>query len=109
MATGWGRTSTNTSIARPTKLHSVKLRVEPDATCKNLFFHYDPTLNICLEGNREKTSCFGDSGGPIVTTNEKTGTHVLVGITSYGRKCENVSVLTRVVAYLDWIAVVSGV
>ncbi|XP_055915454.1 cathepsin G-like [Eupeodes corollae] len=103
VAIGWGRTSSNTSIARPSKLHSIQLRVEADATCKNLFFHYDATLNICLEGNVEKTTCFGDSGGPIVVINERTGTHVLVGITSYGRKCENVSVLTKVAAYLDWI------
>ena len=48
------------------------------------------------------TTCFGDSGGPIVT---KIGTkYVQVGIVSFGTNpCSPPSYYARVSAYLDWI------
>lgn len=55
---------------------------------------------ICLSGAGGRTSCNGDSGGPMIVGNKQ------VGIVSYGsRGCPAgaPSVYVRVTKFLDWI------
>ncbi|VVC93917.1 unnamed protein product [Leptidea sinapis] len=60
---------------------------------------------ICAGGEKDKDSCRGDGGGPLMY--EKDGQHTSVGIVSYGPSvCGSVgipSVYTNVYKYLPWI------
>lgn len=55
---------------------------------------------ICVIGDAGVSSCYGDSGGPLITHD-----NVLIGVTSFGNGCENgsPSVFARVTTYIDWI------
>ena len=45
----------------------------------------------------------GDSGGPLVVQREDQG-YILSGIVSWGIRCENFAVFTRVSEFRDWIS-----
>ena len=65
-----------------------------------------PETNICVAIGGTKP-CKGDSGGPLMLLDRRTGRWVVAGVTSFGpSKCEStdsVGVYTRVDKYLDWI------
>ena len=48
-------------------------------------------LTICLVVKSGEGLCDGDSGGPLTVQDARTGQHTLVGITSAGTDCGNVS------------------
>jgi secreted trypsin-like serine protease len=80
-----------------------------DHVCTSVYRqHFRPTSNICLSGIGAST-CNGDSGSSL--TMSIRGRNTLVGVVSYGsRTCEDgyPIVMTRVTAYLDWIAENTG-
>lgn len=89
-----------------TVLHEVDLRLNSNADC-NAWGHggdVDDTM-ICAgfkEGGR--SSCHGDSGGPLFV--ELDGQPFVVGVTSWGRVCAGVnepSVFARVSVHAEWI------
>eukprot|EP00106_Octopus_bimaculoides_P017581 XP_014785023.1 PREDICTED: uncharacterized protein LOC106879833 [Octopus bimaculoides] len=48
---------------------------------------------------------FGDSGGPLYCLSKITGKMVLVGVTSFGNKCDKeISAFSSVAYFRDWIA-----
>lgn len=53
------------------------------------------------------SSCFGDSGGPLILTSSGDQQKYLIGISSYvagsSGPCRSVSVMTNVQGYMDWI------
>lgn len=82
--------------------------VNDTATCQQLTGYPGITDNMLCAGSaqhEEKTTCFGDSGGPLFTPNDYYAGWIQTGITSFGLGgCGNgVSVYTRVSRYLDWI------
>jgi secreted trypsin-like serine protease len=103
---GWGRI--DEVIGRPQwTLREVDLPVVDNQTCARandgLEIH---DHNICagyMDGQTEKGSCKGDSGGPLFSAE---GDKSLVGIVSGGRGCARLntpSFYTRVSSFIKWI------
>ncbi|XP_037959104.1 tryptase-like [Teleopsis dalmanni] len=102
-AIGWGRTSNNATAKRPDTPYSIDLRILNDLECEKLYHYYNSTYNICVEGNELYSICRGDSGGPLIKIDSQSNDYVAVGLISYGKKCNNPTVLTRLSYYVDWI------
>lgn len=61
---------------------------------------------LCAGGERDKDSCNGDSGGPLLHNKGNDRQHYIEGIVSFGAKCGTAGwpgIYTRVTAYKDWI------
>ncbi|KAF5305580.1 hypothetical protein FQA39_LY01671 [Lamprigera yunnana] len=104
---GWGRTEYSKNS--PMKL-KVKLPIVANNQCANTFRRAGVTLSaaqLCAGGERNKDSCNGDSGGPLMRVEESDNLQWFVeGIVSFGTRCgtENwPGIYTRVSDYLDWI------
>ncbi|XP_077339820.1 chymotrypsin-like elastase family member 1 isoform X1 [Lithobates pipiens] len=111
VVTGWGRTSTGGSSA--TILQQVTLPTIAHATC-SLSSWWGSTVKttmICSGGDGVKSSCNGDSGGPLNCS--INGVYQVHGIVSFGSSLgcnyfQKPSVFTRVSAYNTWITSVSN-
>lgn len=79
--------------------------------CENVYGSVVTKGNICASGNGGKSSCNGDSGGPM-TIQTKNGL-TQVGIVSFGAAagCERgyPHAYTRITEFLDWIEANSAV
>ena len=65
---------------------------------------------ICSSGAGGKGSCYGDSGGPMILS-QNGGSWIQIGITSFGRdRCElgYPDGFTRVQYYIRWIESITG-
>ncbi|CAI9557257.1 unnamed protein product, partial [Staurois parvus] len=110
VVTGWGRTSTGGSLA--TILQQVTLPVVAHSTCSTSSWWGSTvkTSMICAGGDGVKSSCNGDSGGPLNCA--ISGVYQVHGIVSFGSSLgcnyyQKPSVFTRVSAYISWINSVS--
>ncbi|XP_070509258.1 melanization protease 1-like [Chironomus tepperi] len=108
---GYGRTETETSSP-------VKQRLDLDGVKTSQCQQYYNTRRIkladsqlCAGGEKDKDSCNGDSGGPLMKygtfPNAVTPYYMLVGVVSFGpTNCgtkDAPGVYTRVTEYMDWI------
>ncbi|XP_071120550.1 chymotrypsin-1-like [Mytilus edulis] len=100
--TGWGDTDVNAGGNMPDRLQVLNLHVVTNEHC-GIAWRIPQTFwnnMICLQ-DKDKDSCRGDSGGPVICNNK------LVGTLSYGNNspCDGSypSVHSRISAYLDWI------
>jgi hypothetical protein len=105
-ATGWGKTQPVEEHAPSAVLMRVDLRAMDTARCSQLP-GYGPQkigTNVICAAFPGRSTCRGDSGGPIILTN---GAPTVVGIVSWGKKrCSGdgqPGVYTRVESYLGWI------
>ncbi|XP_011063330.1 PREDICTED: polyserase-2-like [Acromyrmex echinatior] len=109
---GWGSTSTSISPIMPDKLQHVMLKIMDLKSCNQTIIKLtrssslDKTTNICTGSPNRKSSCSGDSGGPLFKI--INGKPVLVGIVSWGMiPCGfrgAPSVYTKVSNFNKWIA-----
>jgi len=111
---GWGRLYEGGPS--PTVLQEVSLPIITNDKCKDLIFHLGPSFisiiedfnytvpntMICAGGQGGKSSCNGDSGGPMVVQDEDQG-YILSGIVSWG-ECGDFTAFTRVSEFRDWIS-----
>ncbi|KAF5298249.1 hypothetical protein FQR65_LT09760 [Abscondita terminalis] len=103
---GWGRTEYSKNS--PIKL-KVKVPIVASNQCANTFRRAGVTVSskqLCAGGERNKDSCNGDSGGPLMRLEENNNQWFVEGIVSFGTRCgtENwPGIYTRVADYLDWI------
>ena len=106
-ATGWGVTGSSESA---NTMNAVLLRVDlqamPNAVCQQRP-GYGPLKikdGVFCAANPARSTCRGDSGGPVILTN---GTPLLVGLVSWGKKtCAGdgrPGVYTRIDRYAQWI------
>lgn len=106
-ATGWGVTGSSVSA---NTMNAVLLRVDlqamPNAVCQQRP-GYGPLKikdGVFCASNPARSTCRGDSGGPVILTNE---TPLLVGLVSWGKKkCAGdgrPGVYTRIDRYAQWI------
>ncbi|XP_044742119.1 serine protease snake-like [Chrysoperla carnea] len=113
IATGWGQVG----FADDPSPHLLKVGLDiiDNNQCQQYYQGDDRILPrgivssmICsgvLSGGKD--TCLGDSGGPIVVSNQKN--HCLfyvIGVTSFGKACALVNspgVYTRVSSYIEWI------
>ncbi|XP_050428609.1 trypsin-1-like isoform X2 [Adelges cooleyi] len=103
VATGWGLTE-GSNISPPRVLREAELYLLDNSVCGPYYFNIITPDMVCAGMRDEgKSTCNGDSGGPLTVSNGSV--HHLVGITSFGKTgCRSPpSVYTRVSKYLDWI------
>ncbi|NXI08174.1 MCT1A protease, partial [Irena cyanogastra] len=94
---GWGWTSD--TGPRANVMREVKLKVQKEEICQQLFSKYQRQSMICVGDERSKKATYlGDSGGPLVC-NQKAH-----GIVSHGRKRHLFpEVFTRISYFEPWI------
>ncbi|KAL1117167.1 hypothetical protein AAG570_004494, partial [Ranatra chinensis] len=107
---GWGRTSfgkfslpcgTSSNV-----LMEVQIPIVENDICRKAYGTMGRIVTdkqICA-GTDHKDACLGDSGGPLMLTEQVN--FFLVGIVSFGYKCGEPNfpgVYTRVTEYIDWI------
>ncbi len=107
-ATGWGVTG---SSASANTMNAVLLRVDlqamPNTVCQERPGYGPQKIKdgVFCAANPSKSTCRGDSGGPVILTN---GTPLLVGIVSWGKKAcagdGRPGVYTRIDRYTQWIS-----
>jgi len=104
VASGWGKPTDSATSISPVLRH---VDVE---TITNLWcaLEFPTIINkniICISGANGKSTCNGDSGGPLYLVND--GKHKQIGITSFGSSlgCEIGfhAGFTRPASYLEWI------
>ncbi|XP_075976585.1 chymotrypsin-1-like [Anticarsia gemmatalis] len=98
-ASGYG----STGNGPPGSLNWVNLRVIPNNECRKVFPSVQPS-NICTSGENGRSTCKGDSGGPIVVT--RNGNPILIGLTSFGAESCIIGApvaFARVTSFHSWI------
>lgn len=103
---GWGSTNNpnnNENLLRAVDVPKVDLeRCRPFFNDINLNVTNDMICAGFDEGGKD--ACFGDSGGPLISTNTKI--RKLVGVVSWGVGCAQPNrpgVYARVASFSDWI------
>ena len=98
------------------KLRMVELPLVSGTKCEAKYQKrlFNSKYQICAGGEKNKDSCGGDSGSPLmkmvqknISSNKFIISYVLIGMVSYGPEAcgeENeMGVYTRVEGYEDWI------
>nr|ASN76826.1 prophenoloxidase activating factor 1 [Octodonta nipae] len=105
---GWGRTLTSSKSAIKQKL---RVPFADKSSCSRRFSSARIQLSdgqICAGGEKDKDSCRGDSGGPLMTTTRGDPSQWYIeGIVSFGANCGTFGwpgVYTKVSSYLNWIS-----
>jgi len=104
VASGWGKPSDDATTISPV-LRAVDVETITNLMCA-LEFPLQVNKNvICISGANGKSTCNGDSGGPLYLVTD--GVHKQIGITSFGSGlgCELGwhAAFTRPASYLQWI------
>ena len=105
-ATGWGAVGTGDTQAASAAILRVDLRLMDTPVCQQRPTYGAQKIhgNVFCASHPTRSTCRGDSGGPVVLTN---GTPTLVGLVSWGkRKCAGdgrPGVYTRIDRYAAWI------
>ncbi|KOB72615.1 Chymotrypsin-like protein [Operophtera brumata] len=104
-ATGFGLTSDGGSISANQFVSGVQLTVINNNECAMSFPFIIQSSNICTSGAGGRSTCSGDSGGPL--TVQRNGRPLLIGVTSFGsaRGCEVglPAAFARVSSFVDFI------
>ncbi|KAJ8719667.1 hypothetical protein PYW08_011842 [Mythimna loreyi] len=104
-ASGFGRTADGASISNNQGLSHVTMPVITNTVCKLSFPVHVQSSNICTSGAGGRSTCNGDSGGPL--TVNRSGRPILIGITSFGsaRGCQvgSPAAFARVTSFASWI------
>uniref|UniRef100_A0A1B0BMW1 Peptidase S1 domain-containing protein n=1 Tax=Glossina palpalis gambiensis TaxID=67801 RepID=A0A1B0BMW1_9MUSC len=108
-ASGWGKDS-DSATAVSQFLRYIEVPVLPRNDCTKYYAGSVTDKMICISGKDGKSTCNGDSGGPLIY--KEGDTNYVIGATSFGIiiGCEKgwPGVFTRVTSYLDWIEEKSG-
>ncbi|CAG0891687.1 unnamed protein product [Cyprideis torosa] len=81
--TGWGRLGWHKGL--PDVLRKVELAIVDSEECDKIYKNFDPQAEICAQGPTGETPCKGDSGGPLLLTDQPD---VIVGVVSWGNSCD---------------------
>lgn len=107
ITSGWGRYDGSSGISDD--LRWVESRIMTNTACSSYFRIRDD--NICASGASGKSSCNGDSGGPLTT--QYNGQTVQVGVVSFGSALGCTvgfpHVYARMPSYINWIEANSNV
>merc|ERR1712121_599358 len=110
LATGWGKPTDSATSISPV-LRQVDVETITNLACLVEFPNIIGGHVICISGAHGKSTCNGDSGGPLYLVNG--GVHKQIGITSFGSSlgCEIGfhAGFTRTSSYLEWIETETGV
>jgi len=106
---GWGATSGAHRNILSNVLMEAHMALTSIGECQSHWGKKDISLryNVCAIDQQSRSSpCDGDSGGPLMCFDGRTGKHVLAGVTSWADEFCNPkypSVFMKVSAYKDWI------
>ncbi|MEO8365130.1 MAG: serine protease [Pseudoxanthomonas sp.] len=107
-ATGWGVTgSSDNANTMNAVLLRVDLQAMPNTLCQQRPGYGPQKIKdaVFCASNPTRSTCRGDSGGPVILTN---GTPLLVGIVSWGKRAcagdGRPGVYTRIDRYTQWIS-----
>ncbi|XP_069688741.1 brachyurin-like isoform X2 [Periplaneta americana] len=106
---GWGKDSdSGTEITE--NLQYVDLTVITNQECNSVYGFITSGM-ICVSTPDSKSTCDGDSGGPLI--HSQNGGYIQVGIVSFvsssGCEAGLPAGFTRVTSYLDWIQTNTGI
>ncbi|XP_055691133.1 uncharacterized protein LOC129794355 [Lutzomyia longipalpis] len=110
--TGWG-TAGGALGAAPTEVkQNVRVQAISLERCNEIYKPYKVVLgqeHLCAHEKNPSENCKGDSGGPLMIQNAKSGRGqwYCVGLLSFGARCgaqDYPEVYTRVSEYVDWIS-----
>jgi len=109
-ASGWGKPTDSATSISP-ELREVTTRTITNLACVFELFQISKN-NICISGAEGKSTCNGDSGGPLHKVMDN-GRMKQIGITSFGLAfgCELGlhAAFTRTTSYLEWIETNTGI
>ncbi|CAJ0932506.1 unnamed protein product [Ranitomeya imitator] len=109
---GWGKTDrihqkTGYAIDKPRILEFTRVPLRDLVECKKTVPEdYTVTSNMLCAGEAGHDSCGGDSGGPLMFEDLKIREYkrlYIAGVVSWGIKCGEFGMYTKVQNYLDWI------
>ncbi|PNF38228.1 hypothetical protein B7P43_G12389 [Cryptotermes secundus] len=105
---GWGITAFPMGEPSPV-LQKLEVDTLSNYQCSRIIEEPIGLGMLCAAPSSLQGTCFGDSGGPL-TTEDPDGSHVLIGVVSFGvTGCAVIpafpDLYTRVSEYLKWIAV----
>ncbi|KOB74816.1 Serine protease 51 [Operophtera brumata] len=104
IASGFGLTSDGGFITANQFLSHVQLPVITNSDCSS-YFSIIRDSNICTSGANGRSTCSGDSGGPLIVIRNRQP--LLVGVTSFGSDlgCQvgYPAAFARVTSYMDFI------
>ncbi|GBP43783.1 Collagenase [Eumeta japonica] len=105
VASGFGLTSDSAVINNNSFLSHVQLQVITNAVCQQVFGSSIIASTLCTSGAGGRSTCGGDSGGPLAISSG--GQNVLIGVVSFGaeRGCQLgfPAGFARVTSFLSWI------
>ncbi|XP_060623260.2 mannan-binding lectin serine protease 1 isoform X2 [Anolis sagrei] len=113
IVSGWGKQFLK---HLPEALMEIEIPLTDHVLCKEAYAKLQKvvTEDMICAGERQggKDACSGDSGGPMVTLNNRTGEWQLIGTVSWGDGCglnDRYGVYSNVLVTLPWIKEVTGV
>ncbi|PVU85718.1 hypothetical protein BB561_006910 [Smittium simulii] len=119
-AAGWGVTSNSASASVSSTLNYVDINISSEKACSELNENWksNDQYSICATVKDEKDTCYGDSGGPLITN--ISGSPLIIGVTSNGNAPGNsprplcaqeggVAYYTNLNFYIDWISKESNI
>lgn len=108
LVSGWGQTADVGKASN--ELNFVNLITISNDECNKVYRFIDETI-LCARGCPSNSTCYGDSGGPVVILNKSKAT--LVGVVSFvsesGCASGDPSGYARVEPFLDWIHDITGI
>ena len=112
MVLGWGLTRDGEEELSKS-LQEAEVRTITNTACELEFPMVVTPSNLCISGEGGRSTCSGDSGGPLLLQSETSGLYKQVGVTSFGSlpSCQSgiAAGFTRVASYLQWIETVTSV
>ncbi|XP_023942784.1 collagenase-like [Bicyclus anynana] len=105
-AAGFGANGDNMPITTNQAKHEVSLQVITNAICARTYGNAVVVSSvICTDTSNGRSTCGGDSGGPLATGTRNTGD--LIGVTSFGHRdgCQrgHPAGFVRVTSFTAWI------
>ncbi|XP_063229583.1 brachyurin-like [Bacillus rossius redtenbacheri] len=108
---GWGLDSDTATAVSPV-LRYISQPVLSNGVCTLSYFGVITESHICTSGQDGKSTCSGDSGGPL-TILDSDGARTQIGVVSFGLAlgCEIgwPAAYARVTSYVVWITGVTGI
>ncbi|WP_084736148.1 serine protease [Cystobacter ferrugineus] len=103
--TGWGALASSGPMYSPDTLQTVDVRLLSNSSAQSSYPEETIGSDQLAAASPGKDSCQGDSGGPLTVL--ENGTHVLVGVVSWGDGCadsRHPGMYARVGSFEPWIA-----
>ncbi|KAJ8889048.1 hypothetical protein PR048_008542 [Dryococelus australis] len=108
---GWGLDSDSATAISPV-LRYISQPVLSNAVCTLRYFGVITDSHICTSGQDGKSTCSGDSGGPLAIL-DADGVRTQIGVVSFGLAlgCEIgwPGAYARVTSFVDWISSITGI